>query len=268
MRFAGRGVLLDIEGTTSSISFVHDVMFPFVRQHLERFLDERWQSPELEKVREQLARDDEAASWSDWLKKRAPSAAESNAATGANSATEAGSAQAGSAQVGREAFQARILELMDGDVKATGLKSLQGLVWQSGFRSGQLQSHVYPDVLPAIEAWRKHGLDVRIYSSGSIAAQRLFFGHIAERGDCLRLFSGHYDTTIGGKREAASYSKIADDWGLAAADVLFISDLAPELEAASTAGMQVIASVRPGNAPLTDPLPWPSIASFAEVQLV
>jgi enolase-phosphatase E1 len=244
MRFSGRGVLLDIEGTTSSISFVHDVMFPYVREHLAGFLDQRWPSRELDVVREQLARDDHAASWSDWL-----------------------AAHTGSSASDRAAFEARILELMDGDVKATGLKTLQGLIWDNGFRSGQLQSHVYSDTIPAIEGWRAAGLDVRIYSSGSMAAQRLFFGHVAQLGDCLHLFSGHYDTSIGSKREAASYTRIATDWNLAVSEILFISDLAPELEAASTAGMQVAASIRPGNAPLPEPIPWPRIHSFAEVEL-
>lgn len=244
IRFTGRGVLLDIEGTTSSISFVHDVMFPYVRQHLAHFLDERWQTQELESVRQQLAHDDGAANWSAWL-----------------------AARSASAQSAARAFQARIIELMEGDVKATGLKSLQGLIWESGFHSGQLQSHVYPDALPAIESWKKSGLDVRIYSSGSIAAQKLFFGHVAQRGDCLHLFSGHYDTTIGGKRDANSYARIAADWGVEPPAILFLSDLAPELEAATAAGLQVAASIRPGNAALPDAAPWPRLQSFAEVKV-
>lgn len=239
-----RGVLLDIEGTTSSISFVHDVMFPYVREHLAEYLDRHWQTPELDTVRDQLAKDDGAASWPAWLERH-----------------EASEAQ------GRERAEKQILSLMDADVKATGLKTLQGLIWDSGFRSGALKSHVYNDVLPAITAWRGQGIDVRIYSSGSIAAQRLFFGHIDGRGDCLHLFSGHYDTTIGSKREAASYARIAADWGLAPAEIVFLSDLAAELDAAAQAGLQAIASLRPGNAPLPEPAPWPQVRSFAELKL-
>lgn len=239
-----RGVLLDIEGTTSSISFVHDVMFPYVREHLAEYLDGHWKSPELDKVRDQLAKDDGAESWQAWLQRQGATEAE-----------------------GRSLAELQVLKLMDGDVKATGLKTLQGLIWDSGFRSGALKSHVYDDVLPAIEGWRGQGIDVRIYSSGSIAAQKLFFGHVDGHGDCLHLFTGHYDTTVGGKREAASYSSVVADWGLDPSEVVFVSDLAAELEAASAAGLQAVASIRPGNAPLPESAPWPRIESFAELQL-
>lgn len=234
-----RGVLLDIEGTTSSISFVHDVMFPYVRQHLSDFLRHRWHSSEMDKVREQMAKDDGQPGWDEWLESRR---------------VEPESAL--------EACQQRLIQWMDADAKVTGLKTLQGLIWESGFHSGQLRSHVYPDVLPAIKQWRSQGLDVRIYSSGSIAAQKLFFGHVAEQGNVLDLFSGHYDTTIGGKREAASYEKVAADWGLAPAEILFVSDLEPELAAAHAAGLHVVASVRPGNAALTAEAEWVRVSGF------
>lgn len=234
-----RGVLLDIEGTTSSISFVHDVMFPFVREHLSDFLHHRWHSAEMDKVRELMAKDDGQPSWDAWLESRR---VEPEAAL--------------------EVCQQRIIQWMDADAKITGLKHLQGLIWDSGFKSGQLRAHVYPDVLPAIKQWRERGLDVRIYSSGSIAAQKLFFGHLAEHGNVLDLFSGHYDTTIGGKREAASYQNVASDWGLAPTEIIFVSDLEPELAAASAAGLHVVASVRPGNAPLPAESAWPSVSAF------
>jgi len=237
-----RGVLLDIEGTTSSIAFVHDVMFPFVRQHLQAYVAQRWQTAELQAALEHVARDAGAPSWAAWM------------------ATQ-------SASDPQAALIAHIHALMDRDVKATGLKQLQGLIWDSGFRSGALQADVYADVLPAIAAWRQRGIDVRIYSSGSVAAQRLFFGHVAGQGNCLSLFSGHYDTTIGSKREAASYSRIADDWGLQPKQILFVSDLAAELDAALAAGLQVVASVRPGNAALPDLRNWPTLNSFAELAL-
>jgi enolase-phosphatase E1 len=219
-------------------------MFPYVRQHLHEYLDQHWDSRDLDTVRAQLARDEGCGSWEIWLQRQHidPSQA-------------------------RQAAEAQVLKLMDGDVKATGLKTLQGLIWENGFRSGELVSHVYDDVLPAIEAWRTRGLDVRIYSSGSVAAQRLFFGHVAQRGDCQGLFTGYYDTTIGSKREAASYGRIADDWGLSPADILFVSDLDPELAAASAAGLQVAASVRPGNQPLPQSAPWPRIDSLAQISL-
>lgn len=234
-----RGVLLDIEGTTSSISFVHDVMFPFVRARLSDFLRRRWHSTEMDTVREQMAKDDNQASWDAWLESRR---------------VEPESAL--------EACQQRLIQWMDADAKLTGLKTLQGLIWDSGFQSGELRSHVYPDVLPAIQRWRKQGLDVRIYSSGSIAAQKLFFGHVAEHGNVLNLFSGHYDTTFGGKREANSYRAVANDWGLAPAEILFVSDLEPELTAASAAGLHVVASVRPGNTALGDESKWIRVNGF------
>lgn len=195
--------------------------------------------------RTQLANDDGAADWESWL------ARQSIAPTNASSA--------------REAVRVQILKLMDIDSKSTGLKTLQGLIWANGFHSGKLQAHVFEDVLPAIESWRAKNIDIRIYSSGSIAAQKLFFGHIADRANCLYLFSGHYDTTIGSKRESASYQRVASDWGLPAEEILFISDVEAELIAASQAGLQVAASIRPGNLPLPESAPWPKITSFSEV---
>ena len=241
--FTVRGILLDIEGTTSSISFVHDVMFPYVREHLSNYLDQHWNDRELDMVRTQIARDDGSSSWDVWLQRQ-----------------HADVTQA------RQVTEAHVLKLMDGDVKATGLKTLQGLIWENGFRSGQLRAHVYDDALPAIEAWRAKGIDVRIYSSGSVAAQKLFFGHVVGRGDCLKLFSGYYDTTVGSKREPASYQRISEDWGLKPEDILFISDLEPELSAAEAAGLQVAASIRPGNAPLSHSAGWPRITSFADIR--
>lgn len=232
-----RGILLDIEGTTSSISFVHDVMFPYVLQRLDAFLHERWQCADLQATCQQIAQD---------------------------AAGRVGQSDA-SGQLDPVQIAAEVRQLMAGDVKATGLKALQGLIWEGGFHSGELVAHVYPDVLPAIERWRQAGIDVRIYSSGSIAAQKLFFGHVANRGDCLSLFSGHYDTTSGGKKESDSYARIADDWQLAPTSILFVSDIAGELQAAQQAGLQTRASVRPGNAPLPDSLQVIRIGSFEEI---
>lgn len=238
-----RGILLDIEGTTSSISFVHDVMFPFVLERLDAFLHEHADRADVLQTCEQIARDagfDSMAAWQQHFPERSA----------------------------RALVQTDVRQLMAADVKATGLKALQGLIWQQGFDSGVLQSHVYPDVIPAIKHWWTVGCDVRIYSSGSIAAQKLFFGHVAELGDCLHLFSGHYDTTSGSKKESQSYLTIAGDWGLPPDEILFISDIAGELQAAQAAGVRVLASVRPGNAPLPPELEIDCIRSFDEVVLV
>ncbi len=234
-----RGILLDIEGTTSSISFVHDVMFPFVLQRLDQFIAEHFSHPDVRAAGEQIAKDAGQESLDGW----------SNA-TG----------QQPSALVIVE-----VKRLMAVDAKATGLKALQGLIWDGGFRSGQLVAHVYPDVIPTIKLWRQSGFDVRIYSSGSIAAQKLFFGHLAGEGNCLALLSGHYDTSIGGKKESASYRRVAQDWGLAREEILFVSDIAGELQAAQEAGLQVCASIRPGNAELPASLDVPRITSFTQI---
>ncbi len=234
-----RGILLDIEGTTSSISFVHDVMFPYVLDRLEQFIADHFSRPDVRAAGEQIAKDAGYESLDSW------------------SAT--------SRQPPPALVIGEVQRLMASDVKATGLKSLQGLIWDGGFRSGQLVAHVYPDVIPTIKKWRKSGIDVRIYSSGSIAAQKLFFGHLAGEGDCLGLFTGHYDTTIGGKKESESYRRVAADWGLAPAEILFVSDIAGELLAAQEAGFQVRASLRPGNTELPATLDVPRITSFAEI---
>ncbi|MEM7478279.1 MAG: acireductone synthase, partial [Planctomycetota bacterium] len=158
-----------------------------------------------------------------------------------------------------------VRRLMASDVKATGLKTLQGLIWKGGFDSGELKAHIYPDVIPAIQSWRDAGADVRIYSSGSVAAQKMFFGNSEESGDCLHLFSGHYDTTIGGKKESNSYTKLANDWCQQPGDILFVSDVIEELSAASEAGLQTRLSIRPGNQPVPEGHGFQQIHSFAEI---
>lgn len=240
-----RGILLDIEGTTSSISFVHDVMFPFVLARLDDFLQTHLsggKAPEDAKVisaLDQIAIDAGHASLASW--------------------------KAASGKDAIELVANEVRQRMSVDAKSTGLKALQGLIWHGGFTSGELKAHIYPDVIPAIKQWIALGKDVRIYSSGSIAAQKLFFGHLEGEGDCLHLISGHYDTTIGGKKESASYTRVADDWGLPAEEILFISDIAEELSAAKAAGLNTLASVRPGNSPLPDGFEIAGIRSFAEV---
>ena len=237
-----RGILLDIEGTTSSISFVHDVMFPFVLKHLDDFLANNFEEPAVQSACQQIAADAGYNSLAEW-----------QSAANSTSAAEL---------VGDE-----VRRLMATDEKSTGLKALQGVIWEGGFNSGELRAHVYPDVIPAIQAWTNAGKQVRIYSSGSVAAQKLFFGHVDRRGDCLSLFGGHYDTTIGGKKVADSYRQIAADWGLPASCILFLSDIAAELTAAQAAGMQVLGSRRPGNAAFPADFQIPCISSFDQVRI-
>jgi enolase-phosphatase E1 len=145
------------------------------------------------------------------------------------------------------------------------LKALQGLIWEQGFHSGTLQASVFPDVPPALTAWTAGGRQVRIYSSGSIQAQKLFFSH-TNAGDLSIHLSGYYDTTTGHKREAASYTAIAADVSLSPAEILFLSDVPEELDAARAAGMATGLTLRPGNRPV----PYsthPTLSSFDEIEL-
>lgn len=234
-------VLLDVEGTTSSIAFVHEVMFPFARRELPHFLAAQWGSAELAQALQALAHDAGYEDLSPWLSESSPEAAQAR-------------------------ILAHVMSLMDRDAKTTGLKQLQGLVWRGGFQSGRLRAHVYPDVEPALKRWRQDGLEIRIYSSGSVEAQQLFFGH-TESGNLLPYLEGHYDTRIGGKRDAASYRRIAHDIQLPPDRVIFVSDVVEELVAARQAGMQAALSMRPGNGPLATPFDGPTVHSFTELSI-
>lgn len=234
-----RGILLDIEGTTSSIRFVYDVMFPYVRNNLANFLKTNWNTSECQACLPLIASDIDANA--DWLE-----------------ALDLPDQQ-------QKVFDA-VVGMMDNDVKATGLKQLQGLIWKAGFESGEMIAHLYDDVPQAIESWKESGLEIRIYSSGSIGAQKLFFGHTGV-GNLLNQFEGHYDTTTGSKRETQSYENIASDYRCPAGEVLFVSDVVEELDAAKAAGLQTALSLRPGNKPVADGHGHREIKSFNELLL-
>jgi enolase-phosphatase E1 len=203
-----RAVLTDIEGTTSSIAFVKDVLFPYAREHLPRFIETRRDDPEV-------------ARWLD------------------ATAREAGFDAAHSRQV-----TDTLLRWIDEDRKATPLKALQGMIWKAGYAAGDYKAHVYPEVPAKLRAWKARGLKLYVYSSGSVPAQKLFFGH-TEAGDLAPLFDGWFDTEVGGKRERGSYLRIAEEIGLPPPAILFLSDITAELEAARGAGMQVTQLCRP-----------------------
>jgi enolase-phosphatase E1 len=232
--FDGRGILLDVEGTTSSISFVYDVLFAHAKAKVGEFLS---------------ARRDDA---------RVLELAAAVTAAAGTPLTPAAIA----ADPTRAALAA--IDLINRDVKDTALKELQGMIWRSGFESGELVAHVFDDVPPALAGWADSGLDVRIYSSGSIEAQQLFFGHTAA-GDLRPHLRGHYDTTTGPKREAASYALIAADMGLEPRQILFVSDVGAELDAAHKAGMATALAVRPGNRDAGGVFEHEAVASFAEI---
>ena len=233
----------------ADVRFVYDVMFPFVRNNLREFLQANWNAPAIQSSLSLLAID--AGFGPDQI----PWKAHHGQATKQASDTQLD----GVVQV--------VSKLMDRDSKTTGLKSLQGLVWESGFKTGKLRAEVFADVVPALERWKKAGVDLRIYSSGSILAQKLFFKHTTV-GDLTRFFSGHYDTTIGSKKEPESYSKVAEALGLSPTQVIFFTDVIGEIEAANQAHMQVIACIRPNNTPLPKDFHGPAIHSFDEIDLV
>ena len=232
--FDGRGILLDVEGTTSSISFVYDVLFTHAKARVGEFLAAHREEGRVMDL-----------------------AAAVTAAAGTPL-----SAAAIAADPTRAALAA--IDLMNRDVKDTALKELQGVIWRSGFESGELVAHVFDDVPPALAAWADSGLDVRIYSSGSIEAQKLFFGHTAA-GDLTPHLRGNYDTTTGPKREAESYARIAADMGLEPRQILFVSDVGAELDAARAAGMATALAIRPGNRAPGGVMDHEAVGSFAEI---
>ena len=232
--FDGGGILLDVEGTTSSISFVYDVLFEHAKRRVAPFLAEHAADPDVLGL-----------------------AAAITAAAG--SPLEAAAI---AADPSRAALAA--IDLINRDVKETALKALQGMIWRQGFESGEIVAHVFDDVPPALARWADSGLDVRIYSSGSIEAQRLFFRHTAA-GDLTPHLRGHYDTTSGPKREAASYARIAADMGLEPRQILFVSDVGAELDAARATGMATALAMRPGNRDPGGLLEHEPIGSFAEI---
>jgi enolase-phosphatase E1 len=155
---------------------------------------------------------------------------------------------------------------MANDSKSTGLKAIQGLVWKDGFESGAMRAELFDDVLPALEKWNVSGKMISIYSSGSILAQQLFFGHTIH-GDVTPLLSHYFDTTTGPKRESISYTSMAQAMQTPPSAILFVSDIGEELMAARNAGFQVVASVRPNNKPLLETYVGPAVSSFADIAI-
>ena len=238
-----RAVLLDIEGTTTSIAFVYDTLFPFARAQMGSFLERSWAEPAVQ---------------ADVALVRAQALDDHTAGHGAAPLVPDDLSDAA-----REATLANLLAQMDADRKTTGLKAIQGKVWVDGYSSGDLLGHVYEDVPRNLEAWRARGLRISIYSSGSITAQKLHFRH-SIAGDLTPVLAGYYDTTTGPKKEAASYTTIARKMGVEPGQVTFLTDSLDEARAADEAGVRAVLTLRPGNAPLPDH-PFPTITSFDEL---
>ena len=232
-----RGILLDIEGTTTPIAFVHEVLFSYARAHVREFLEKNVTA---EDVGADLAllRDELAAEVAD-----APSL------TG---------------ESGVEEIAVYVEWLIALDRKSTGLKSLQGKIWRQGYLDGSLKAQMFADVAPAFERWRDRGLKISIFSSGSVLAQQLLFAH-TEAGDLTRFIDSYFDTNVGKKGEAESYRRIAEGMGLPAREILFISDVVAELDAANEAGMKAVLSIRPGNPKQEETKGYPSIRTFDSI---
>ena len=227
-------VLLDIEGTTTPMAFVYDVLFPYARARLGAYLRAHIAEDELRDAiatlrvewQEDARKGEEPP---DWAHADIPAAA-------------------------------RYLEwLMDRDRKSPPLKRIQGEIWRGAFESGELRGDLFPDVAPALARWKAAGIEIAIYSSGSVLAQRLIFG------DLSAYISAFFDTAVGPKRSAASYGRIAGECQLPPERILFVSDVPEELNVALDAGMQIVLAVRPGNRPVEGPESIEEIGSFDEI---
>lgn len=220
-------VLTDIEGTTSSISFVKDVLFPYARERVAAFVSQNEHVPEV-----QQALSDVKA-----LTQDAPTL---------------------------EACIRHLCQWIDEDRKVTPLKAIQGLIWEAGYQHGDFHGHLYPDAHEGLQHWRGLGIPLYVFSSGSVKAQKLLFGH-TPYGDLTPWFKGYFDTTTGPKQEASAYSAIAQNIGRSPDRILFLSDIEGELDAAYSAGFKTCQLVRDPTTPASTRHAW--VRTFDEIQL-
>jgi enolase-phosphatase E1 len=231
MKFSNvSAVLTDIEGTTSSVNFVYEVLFPYFRTNMDRLkeMTSDLQVQSAFKRTVKLAREMEGLT----LKSV-------------------------------DEILLILRRWSEEDRKITPLKTLQGILWKDGYTSGELEGHVYDDVAPALKDWHKRGLTLAVFSSGSVAAQKLIFGHSIS-GDLTGCFSNYFDTETGGKREKETYVRIAELLKFRSEQILFLSDIREELEAANSAGMQTVQLVRPGTSPCWDR----TVDTFSALELI
>ncbi len=199
-----KAIVTDIEGTTTSISFVADVLFPYARSRMAEFIAQYQQQPAVAK---EIA---------------------------------AVRAEIGNPNASLQEVADTLVSWIDQDLKITPLKTLQGLIWQTGYESGELKGHLYPEVAACLTHWKNQGIHLNVYSSGSEAAQQLLF-RFSEAGDLSGLFDNFFDTRIGAKRDKASYHSIQQQLGFDADEILFLSDIVEELDAAEAAGLNTLA---------------------------
>lgn len=201
-----KAIVTDIEGTTSALSFVHDVLFPYARERMAEFIQSHADDAKVATLIEDVCR-------------------------------EAGT------ELTIDGVISQLIDWIDNDKKITPLKALQGMIWENGFKQKHFTGHVYADAVAKLKHWHNNGIKLYVFSSGSVQAQRLLFAY-SDAGDLTPLFSGYFDTNIGAKREADAYTAITNEIGLVACDILFLSDIEQELDAAKEAGMQTIWLVR------------------------
>ena len=223
-----QAILTDIEGTTTSLSFVKDVLFPYAYERMQSFVVENRTNPAVAKLIDDVRYE------------------VNNPVLSLSGAIE------------------QLKQWIRDDKKITPLKAIQGLMWQQGYANGDFTGHVYPDAVAGLQAWHAQGLQLYVYSSGSVQAQQLLFGY-SDAGDLTPLFSGYFDTQVGHKRERGAYQHIAQAVGIAPEQVLFLSDIREELDAAQQAGMQTCALVRENQA--TEGLQHPWVENFAQIDL-
>lgn len=205
-----KAIVTDIEGTTSSISFVHDVLFPYAREKMRQFICQSVQ--------------------------------DGKASTHINDVRM----ETGNLDMDLNQVADQLIQWIDEDKKITPLKAIQGLIWEEGYQKGDFKGHMYDDAVEYLKKWHEQGIKLYVYSSGSVQAQKLLFGH-TEYGDLNPLFSGYFDTRIGAKIESQSYRNIIEQLGFNADEILFLSDIEKELDAASEAGMKTVWLVRSGE---------------------
>ena len=223
-----KAIVCDIEGTTTSLSFVKDTLFPYARQHMAKFVREKQRDPEianlLENVKREMQRPDASL----------------------------------------DEVIAQLETWIDEDRKITPLKAIQGHIWQYGYQNGDYHGHVYPDAYEKLKDWHESGIALYIFSSGSVYAQKLLFAHTVY-GDMTPLFSGYFDTNIGAKIDAASYHAITEQTGFPGSAILFLSDIEKELDAAKSAGMSTIWLVRNGE--LAPGSQHPQVTNFYDIAI-
>ena len=236
-----RAVLLDIEGTTTPISFVHDILFPFARDHVREYLIRQSTAPE---VQEDIAALFREHSLDEEKGEQPPETSNGDWSI--------------------EAVVAYVNWLIKRDRKSPALKSLQGKIWEQGYRDGILKAPLFDDVVPNLRRLRAKELRIAIFSSGSVLAQKLLFAH-TDTGDHTDLIDRYFDTAVGSKVSPASYSEIARRLELLPEEIIFVSDVTNELTAAREAGMPTLLCLRPGNQPQSASEKFPAIHSFSEI---